>query len=451
MHHLHATDIVRLILCGAVLYLALHQIWLFLRDREERVYLWASGWCAAAATFLIGRSMLHWADTPSEADRAVRLVFAALFGLAPLGVGGVRAMLRRPRSTVYVAVMLAMLIPVGLILFTNLIVAPSPQHRSDVFGHTFWTANPGVLAPGIIVYLVGVGLYCLQLVLQARHYVDQTGRMAMALAGGFFIAAFVNDTLIARGVVNSLQAGEYAAAAVAFALSYSYVRRSSKYFDHIEEDGAMRSRLIEKVIEAQERERKRIARDLHDATGQSLTSLLVRLRALESADEVEPVRGQVAELRKLTKRALEEVRRIAQGLHPVALDDLGFEEAVRAYVEEFGASHGIGTDIHMNGLRTHGRLPSSVEIVLYRIAQEALNNVVKHAKASTASLIVDRDESQVRMIIEDDGEGFDAEATTGLGLLSIRERAALCDGGVTIESSPGSGTTLYVTIPLGPG
>ena len=101
----------------------------------------------------------------------------------------------------------------------------------------------------------------------------------------------------------------------------------------------------------------------------------------------------------------------------------------------------------MNGLRTHGRLPPSVEIVLYRIVQEALNNIVKHAKASTMSLIVDRVRSQVRVIIEDNGEGFDAEATTGLGLLSIRERAALCDGELTIESSPGAGTAFRGCLP----
>jgi signal transduction histidine kinase len=213
-------------------------------------------------------------------------------------------------------------------------------------------------------------------------------------------------------------------------------------------DGVMRARFLQSVFAAQEQERKRIARDLHDATGQSLTSLLVRLRALEHDPEIKPVHRKVAEIRDVAKAALEEVRGIAQGLHPVVLDDLGFEEAVRNYAARFSDAHDVLTDIHMNGLRTHGRLPPPIEIALYRIVQEALTNTAKHAQANTVSILVDRQRDHVRVIIEDDGRGFDPGASVGLGLHSIRERAALCGGQLAIEASPGAGTALYLTIPL---
>ncbi len=219
----------------------------------------------------------------------------------------------------------------------------------------------------------------------------------------------------------------------------------------------LRTRFIERVISAEVAERRRIARELHDETGQSLTSVMVGLKAVESSIGEEDARERVAHLRSLTGRTLEEVGRLARGLHPSVLDDLGFATAIERYAAEYSKSHPVMVDVHLRGVDAKNRLPLVVETTLYRILQEALTNVAKHAEASTASIIVDRQKEQVRAIVEDDGRGFDLGANDGvtaldmshgLGLHGIRERAALLKGWVTVESTPGMGTTLYVHIPL---
>jgi signal transduction histidine kinase len=214
-----------------------------------------------------------------------------------------------------------------------------------------------------------------------------------------------------------------------------------------------RTRLLERVFSAQEEERRYIARELHDGTSQSLMSLVVRLRAIEST--AAPATQQALhDVRQLAKATLEEVGRIAHGLHPVILDELGLEQAVRRHAAEFAASHGLKIDVHMHGLRGLGRLPQSVELMLYRIVQEALRNVARHAEASTVSVLLERARDYLRLIVEDDGKGFAVEQldqladVPHLGLHGIRERAAQWKGVVTVESEPGVGTTVYVELPL---
>ena len=182
-----------------------------------------------------------------------------------------------------------------------------------------------------------------------------------------------------------------------------------------------------------------------------------RTAAVESSIGEVDARARVAHLRSLTGRTLEEVGRLARGLHPSVLDDLGFATAIERYAAEYSKSHPVMVDVHLRGVDAKNRLPLVVETTLYRILQEALTNVAKHAEASTASIIVERQKEQVRAIVEDDGRGFDLDANDGvaaldmshgLGLHGIRERAALLKGWVTVESTPGMGTTLYVHIPL---
>lgn len=219
----------------------------------------------------------------------------------------------------------------------------------------------------------------------------------------------------------------------------------------------LRNRFIERVISAEDAERRRIARELHDETGQSLTSVMVGLKAVEASIEPEDVRNRVAHLRSLVGRTLEEVGRLARGLHPSVLDDLGFATAIERYASEYSKSHSVMVDVHLRGVDSQNRLPLVVETTLYRILQEALTNIAKHAEASTASIIVERQGTKVRAIIEDDGRGFDLndregvttlDMSHGLGLHGIRERAALLKGWVTVESTPGMGTTLYVHLPI---
>jgi PAS domain S-box-containing protein len=219
-------------------------------------------------------------------------------------------------------------------------------------------------------------------------------------------------------------------------------------------EAEVRARLLEQVISAQEDEQRRIARELHDATGQSLTSLLVRLRVLEDAAALEEARAGARELRAITARALDEVRQLARGLRPIALDELGLAAALEQQAAEFARVRGIRVEVEVRGVEA-GRLPPAVETALYRIVQEALTNAAKHAAAQTVSIVIRRQGPAVQAIVADDGCGFDVKTAlgasgsrAGLGLHGMRERAASLSGSVTIESTPGEGTTIYALIPL---
>jgi PAS domain S-box-containing protein len=215
-----------------------------------------------------------------------------------------------------------------------------------------------------------------------------------------------------------------------------------------------RTRLIERVMSAQEEERRRIARELHDETGQSLTSLLVGLRLIGDTRTLKKAKTQVNQLRHITVQILDNLRRLARGLHPSILDDLGLVVALTRYTTDYAQSHGITVNVHTEGLDS-SRLPSSVETALYRIMQEALTNIVRHAAAKNVRIALTRQPLGIHMIVEDDGCGFDVETTLRtsttsghLGLFGMCERAMLLDGSVTIESTRGQGTTIVVQIPL---
>ena len=215
-----------------------------------------------------------------------------------------------------------------------------------------------------------------------------------------------------------------------------------------------RTRLIERVMSAQEEERRRIARELHDETGQSLTSLLVGLRLIGDTRTLKKAKTQVNQLRHITVQILDNLRRLARGLHPSILDDLGLVVALTRYTTDYAQSRGITVNVHTEGLDS-SRLPSSVETALYRIMQEALTNIVRHAAAKNVRIALTRQPLGVQMIVEDDGCGFDVETTLRtsttsghLGLFGMCERAMLLGGSVTIESTRGQGTTIFVQIPL---
>jgi PAS domain S-box-containing protein len=206
--------------------------------------------------------------------------------------------------------------------------------------------------------------------------------------------------------------------------------------------------LLGHVVSAQEDERRRIARELHDETAQSLASLLVGLRTLEDVGSLAESRAVGRDLRAVTSRALEEIQRIARGLRPSVLDDLGLNEALERLAAD-ASRNGIAVKVH--AISSRPRLPEAVETTLYRIAQEALSNAQKHAAASTLSILLRDTPSRVQLIVEDDGRGFDVDRrppTGHFGLLGMQERAALLGGSVSLESRIGFGTTVYVTIPL---
>jgi signal transduction histidine kinase len=205
---------------------------------------------------------------------------------------------------------------------------------------------------------------------------------------------------------------------------------------------------LRRVVAAQELERRRLARELHDETGQALTSVLLALRSLEEKAADDEMREVVAQVRELVVATLHDVRRLAVELRPKALDDFGLEAALERLTQTFAEQAGLPVDFHAR--LGSERLPEEVETALYRIVQEALTNIVKHARASRVSVVLTRKGESAVAVIEDDGLGFDPDETRddGFGLVGMRERVALLDGRIAIEASPGSGTTIAAEVPL---
>jgi two-component system sensor histidine kinase UhpB len=214
--------------------------------------------------------------------------------------------------------------------------------------------------------------------------------------------------------------------------------------------------MSEQVLVAQEDERKRIARELHDETAQSLTTLLIRLKILERARTEPEMRGQINDLRELTVETLEAVRKLAVELRPATLDDLGLLAALEAYTESYSSRNSVLVAFRADGFDDRdSRLPPQVELVLYRVVQEALTNAAKHANATTLQVDLWRRPDEVVAAVEDDGDGFAVDdmmrsRERGLGLFGMQERMALVGGQLIIDSSPGRGTRIHARVPSTP-
>jgi two-component system sensor histidine kinase UhpB len=207
-----------------------------------------------------------------------------------------------------------------------------------------------------------------------------------------------------------------------------------------------RRRSGELVLNAQEAERKRVARDLHDEVNQALTALLLRLEA--AAQHAPPeLKAELDETKQLANQAMQELLDLARQLRPAALDDHGLAAALASQVRDYDrrgparASFNFGSGLD--------QIPQDVELVIYRVAQEALANAARHAEARHIDVKLGRDDSLAVLRIIDDGKGFTfAEEGKGLGLSGMRERALLVDGTLEVDSRPGRGTTLSLEVPL---
>ena len=223
-----------------------------------------------------------------------------------------------------------------------------------------------------------------------------------------------------------------------------------KQAEEIKQAEATRRLLLEHMLSAQEEERRRIARELHDEAGQLLTSLLVGLRTLQDSRNLADVKAQGNRLRKITSQTIDEVGRLARGLHPTVLDDHGLGVALSRYVSEYMKTHNIAVKLKLDELAP-SNLSSAVQIGLYRIVQEALTNVARHSGAKSVSIKVARLGSSLEVAVVDDGCGFDAKAVAvsshRLGIQSMRERAAILAGTVSFTSR-GKGTKLLVRVPF---
>ena len=209
--------------------------------------------------------------------------------------------------------------------------------------------------------------------------------------------------------------------------------------------------LATRLISAQDEERQRIARDLHDNIGQQVTALRLLLQVVAMAQVDNPVRQRIAQIQTIVERLDRQLDFLTGELRSASLD-LGVVSAVEQFVREWSGTFSIAADLECRGVEQL-RLDPAVETHLYRVVQEALNNVYKHAQAQRVRVVVERRGTDLVVIVEDDGRGFDAGAvsrsqTRGLGLVSMRERAQIIGGTLDIESSPGGGTTIYLHLPI---
>ena len=219
----------------------------------------------------------------------------------------------------------------------------------------------------------------------------------------------------------------------------------SEYRREVAEKEDARQALIERLVNAQEEERRAISQELHDHLGQSLLALLLRLERSRGVPA-----DVSADLGFRLRGIVEDVRRLAWGMRPSILDDFGLDSALARHTEEIATAAGIDIGYQYTQVPGTGRLPPPVEITLFRIVQEALSNVVRHAEASSASVVVLQRRDEVTLLVEDDGCGFDAVGCSrarGLGLGGMRERVALVGGRCDLESSLGRGTVVRVRIP----
>ena len=271
--------------------------------------------------------------------------------------------------------------------------------------------------------------------------VDQDVARRLGATTGLYVPLRARDRTIGVLVAHDKVARDHRFTSADLRLAEQFAVRASIAVD-LSQRVARDS--LRRVVAGQEVERRRLARELHDETGQALTSILLGLRAVEDANSD----VSVDDLRELVVATLQDVRRLAVQLRPKALDDFGLGPALERLVQTFSESSGIRVDLEAR--LGPERLPGEVETTVYRIVQEALTNVVKHAEAKNVSILLVRRHDVVTTVVEDDGIGFETGAARGdsLGLAGIRERVELHDGRLTIESAPGAGTTLRVEVPL---
>jgi two-component system, NarL family, sensor histidine kinase UhpB len=220
----------------------------------------------------------------------------------------------------------------------------------------------------------------------------------------------------------------------------------------LESSETYRRRLREtaqRAITAQEEERKRIGRELHDGIAQTMAALRVRIRVARALEDASAQNQLLERIGSELGEATEEVRRIAQGLRPPALDMLGLAPAIESCVRSIGDTAGLALETQVQGV--DGLLTPEAELVVYRIVQEALSNVARHSRAGTVRVELAYGNGAVTAVVQDDGLGFDVTAEMsrgGLGLFGMQERAAYVGGTVRIESEPGGGTQIHVVIPV---
>jgi signal transduction histidine kinase len=232
-----------------------------------------------------------------------------------------------------------------------------------------------------------------------------------------------------------------------FAAAHDVTERKRMEGEHLE--------LLRRLRDAEETERRRISRELHDRLGQDLTALKLGLQMVAKQESLSSSsQAGIGQLGKLADGLMRDIHRLAWELRPAALDDFGLDPALRRYTSEWAEHCKVPVSFHSHAMETH-RLPEELETTLYRVTQEAMTTVLRHAKARRVSVFLERRPDHVLLIVEDDGQGFDVSsgitacgAPGKLGLLGMRERVMLVGGTIEIESAPQAGTTVFVRLPL---
>jgi len=272
-------------------------------------------------------------------------------------------------------------------------------------------------------------------------------------------ASWLGVPLLARGEVAGLFtlsrheprpfAEEHVRVAEAVASQASVAVENALLYERMQASKARLQTVSRRLVEAQERERRHVARELHDEAGQALASLRFGLRLLErEVAEGGAVTVRVAELIRTTDAVIDGLHRLAADLRPASLDHLGLDAALRQFSRAAAATFGLDVRFKARGF-TGERLPPVVETALFRVVQEAVTNVVRHARASRVDVLLEHRGDRVLAMVEDDGVGFEPDRVQRgehFGLLGLRERAEALDGSLTVESAPGAGTTLVVEV-----
>jgi len=277
------------------------------------------------------------------------------------------------------------------------------------------------------------------------YQVQATNGTPHVMVSGKPVFGPAGDFLGYRGVASDVTAAVRADQALREAKEQQILHQAQRLAAEAE-----RLRLLQRLVDVQEQERLRIARELHDQMGQDLTGLSLGLKSLENAIRDDVARATLRWLQSLTAQIGSNVHRTAWELRPTSLDDVGLSRALETYIADWSERFGKHADFFVAGDRGV-REPPEVETTAYRLVQEGLTNVVKHAGADSVSIVLEWHQEQLQIVIEDDGNGFDPDAasTKGrLGLAGMRERLTLVGGSLTIDSATGSGTTLYFRIPL---
>jgi signal transduction histidine kinase len=239
---------------------------------------------------------------------------------------------------------------------------------------------------------------------------------------------------------------------VAFASPAAVAIQNAWLFEQVQAGHERLQSLSRRLVEIQESERSYIARELHDEAGQALSSLIYTICLLEhEANDSERVLALSDDLKRVTDTVLENLHRLATDLRPASLDHLGLAAAIEQYVLLFTERSQLEVKFKIQGF-DHERLPPEVETTLYRIVQEAMANIARHAQATHVDVYLEKRKDQVIVVIEDNGKGFDTSQLSNnghLGLMGMQERAEMLGGRLEIESEPGMGTTIFVGVPYG--